>query len=64
MCIVSLKKRMTRDHCTMPYVYWLPPDAKRRALGVQERADCFRDERQKLADWNAGKPMSGGIHHA
>ena len=51
-----------RDHCTMPYVYWLPIQTRAAAWAVKNVRIVWEDEHEKLAAWNAGKPLSGGMH--
>ncbi len=52
-----------RDHCTMPYVHWLPIQTRAAAWAAKNVQIVWEDERQKLADWNAGKPMPGGMRN-
>ena len=35
---------------------------RERQRGRQNVRIVWEDERQKLADWNAGKPMPGGMY--
>lgn len=51
-------------HWQMPYVYWMPLEMKvyewaRVHIRVTETEE---EMRAKLADWNAGSPLLGGMH--
>ena len=50
-------------HYHMPYVYWLPlEDIVYRWARVHVRVtESEAEARQRLADWNAGKPLPGGM---
>lgn len=51
-----------RDHVDMPYVYWLPVQVRAARWAAGEVGIVLTDDRQRLADWNAGKPLPGGMH--
>ena len=50
------------DHVDMPYVYWLPVQVRAAHWAAEEVCIVETDDRQRLADWNAGKALPGGMH--
>lgn len=52
-----------RDHCDMPYVYWLPISQRAARWAAANVRIVWEDEQQKLAGWNAGAPLPGGPRH-
>jgi hypothetical protein len=56
------KENDPRDHSEMPYVYWLPVQVRAHRWCLEEDIQIvLTDDRQRLADWNAGKPLPGGL---
>ena len=51
-----------RDHVDMPYVYWLPVEARAYEWCQNEVRIVWNDDRKRVADWNAGKPLPGGMY--
>jgi hypothetical protein len=50
-----------RDHADMPYVYWLPIDIRAAHWARENVRVVEQDDRERLADWNAGKALPGGM---
>jgi hypothetical protein len=50
-------------HYQMPYVYWMPMEAivYRWAVKHIRVTESEEETRAKLADWEAGKPLPGGM---
>lgn len=48
-------------HSNMPYVYWLPVQVRAHKWCLDEIRIVLSDDRQRLADWNTGKPLPGGM---
>lgn len=46
-----------RDHADMPYAYWLPVDVRAARWARKNIRIVEHDDRKRLADWNAGKPL-------
>lgn len=50
------------DHCDMPYVNWLPVQVRAYKWCIEEEiVIADDDDHKRLADWNAGNPLPGGM---
>lgn len=49
-------------HDYMPYVFWMPLEMRAYAWCMQNIRIADHDDRERLADWNAGKPLPGGMY--
>lgn len=50
-----------RDHSDMPYVNWLPVQKRAAEWAITHIRIVWHDDRERLDDWNAGKPLPGGM---
>ncbi len=48
-------------HDYMPYVYWMPLEMRAYQWCIKHVLIVDYDDRQRLADWNTGKPLPGGM---
>jgi len=48
-------------HDYMPYVYWLPLERRAYRWCLDHVRIVDNDDRERLADWNEGKPLKGGM---
>jgi len=48
-------------HDYMPYVYFLPIEIRAYQWAVANIRIAENDDRERLADWNEGKPLPGGM---